>query len=290
MRAAIDFGLTNIDIVEQDGDGPVQRFMLPCAAVHANAVDGDLVRRVLRETGHSLRDFERLIVTGGQHRRLPPQIDGIPVSGVDEVKAIGRGGLYLSGLPEALVVSAGSGTAMVAARSTARSAERTAAPDGGYHHATGSAVGGGTLQGLGRLLVGTSDAPEIDRLAAQGNANAVDLTLLEATGGILGRLPPDANAVNFGRVARVSARDAAWAPSREDVAAGLVRMIGQVIAVIAINAAHAEGLEHIVVVGHLVDLPSVRDVLSTVAGYYQASIRVPDTPGIATAVGALLMN
>ena len=274
MRAAIDFGLTITDIVVQDDDGALQRFLVPSQG----KVDAEELRRVLETSGKKIGDFQRLIVTGGQHRHLPGQIDGVPVSGVGEVTAIGRGGLTLAGLPEALVVSAGSGTAMVAAR-----AEE-------IHHATGSAVGGGTLQGLGKLLLGTSNALEIDALAAQGNSNAVDLTLLEATGGILGRLPADANAVNFGRIARKSNEDPSWCPAREDVAAGLVLMIGQVIAVIAINAARAEGLSKIVVVGHLVDLPTVRKVLATVAGYYQASIIVPDTPGIATAIGALVSS
>ncbi len=272
MRAAIDFGLTNIDIVTQDGDGSLLRYMTPSAGV----ADEALVRRVVQSTGHPLGDFDQVAVTGGQHRFLPKSIDGIPIRAVDEVKAIGRGGLYLTGLPEALVVSAGSGTAMVASR------------DGEFHHVTGSAVGGGTLQGLGRLLLGTADALAIDRLAVQGDANAVDLTLLEATGGILGRLPADANAVNFGRVARLG--DSSPTPPPADVAAGLVRMVGQVIAVIAINAAHAEGLHKVVVVGHLVDLPSVRNVLSTVAGYYQADITVPESPGIATAAGALMLE
>lgn len=274
MRAAIDFGLTITDIVIQNGDGALRRFLVPSRG----AVDADELRRVLETTGQKMGDFQRLIVTGGQHRHLPNQVDGVPLSGVDEVKAIGRGGLTLAGLAEALVVSAGSGTAMVAARA------------GEAHHATGSAVGGGTLQGLGKLLLGTADALEIDALAAQGNSNVVDLTLLEATGGILGRLPADANAVNFGRIARKSNADPNWHPAREDVAAGLVLMIGQVIAVIAINAARAEGLRKIVVVGHLVDLPTVRKVLSTVAGYYQADIIVPDTPGIATAIGALVSS
>jgi type II pantothenate kinase len=274
MRAAIDFGLTNIDVAVQAPGGVLQRCMLPSTG----NVDVAQLERALKATGHDLAAFDHVAVTGGQHRRLPRQVGKLTVSGVDEVTAIGRGGLYLAGFAEALVVSAGSGTAMVAARPA------------GVHHATGSAVGGGTLQGLGKLLLGTSDALEIDALACKGNSNAVDLTLLEATGGVLGRLPADANAVNFGRIARLKDGDPAAQPSREDVAAGLVLMIGQVIAVIAINAARAEGLQHIVVVGHVVDLPSVRKVLSTVAGYYQASITVPDMPGAATAIGALMSD
>ncbi len=274
MRAAIDFGLTNLDIVVEDAGGRFQMHTIPAAGT----VDVAQLERAIHTTGYAAAEYDRIIVTGGQHRRLPSQYGDIPIRGVSEVNAIGRGGLYLANLREALVVSAGSGTAMIAAC------------DSSFRHATGSAVGGGTLQGLGRLLLGTADAPEIDELAALGDSNAVDLTLLEATGGALGHLPVDANAVNFGRIPRMAGSDARWIPSRADVAAGLVVMVGQVIAVIAINAARAEGLEQIVVVGHLVDLPGVRRVLATVAGYYDARIMVPETPGYATAIGALMSD
>lgn len=271
MRAAVDFGLTNIDVVVQAQGSAQQYFTLPTEG----DVDVNQLRRALGATGYRLEEFRTIAVTGGQHRRLPGVSEGLTLTPVDEVSAVGRGGLTLSQLPEALVVSAGSGTAIVAARR------------GDVHHATGSAVGGGTLQGLGRLLLGTADPIEIDALAGQGDSNGVDLSLIEATGGVLGRLPADANAVNFGRVARMSHVDPAWRAKREDVAAGLVLMIGQVIAVIAINAARAEGLEHIVIVGHLVDMSSVRRVLKTVAGYYSADIVFPEFPGYATAIGAL---
>ena len=274
MRAAVDFGLTNTDVIVQRTDGTLQQCMVPSIG----RVDAQQLECVLAAAGYELGDFNHIAVTGGKHRKLPPQIGNVHITGINEVTAIGRGGLHLSGYSEALVVSAGSGTAMVAAHT------------GEYHHATGSAVGGGTLQGLGKLLLGTADAPTIDALALQGDSNGVDVTLLEATGGVLGRLPADANAVNFGRVARLDQDQPDWLPRREDVAAGLVLMIGQVIAVIAINAARAEGLQHIVVVGHVVDLPSVRRVLNTVAGYYQASIIVPDKPGSATAIGALMSD
>jgi type II pantothenate kinase len=233
-------------------------------------------RPILEQFAALLERFgplERVAVTGGQYRLLPDQVGGTRLVKISEVNAIGRGGLYLAGLEEALVVSAGSGTAMVAAR------RRSAA------HVTGSAVGGGTLQGLGRLLLGETDPLAIDRLALQGDANHVDLTLVEAVGAAVGRLPVNANAVNFGRVAQAGTLPL---PASRDIAAGLVRLVGQVIAVIAINAARAEGLERIVVTGHLVDLLSVRKVLDEVAGFYGANITIPPNPGTGTAVGALV--
>jgi len=262
MSASFDLGISNIDILLRRGS-QLEHTCLPNTG-----------RPVLEQFEALLERFgplKRAAVTGGQYRLLPDQVGGTRLVKISEVAAIGRGGLYLSKLEEALVVSGGSGTAMVAARG------RTAT------HVTGSAVGGGTLQGLGRLLLGKTDPLEIDRLALQGDANHVDLTLVEAVGAAVGRLPLNANAVNFGLVVQ---EGVLLLP--QDVAAGLVRLVGQVIAVIAINAAHAEGLENIVVTGHLVDLLSVRQVLDEVAGFYGAKIIIPPNPGTGTALGALV--
>lgn len=276
MQVAIDFGLTNVDVVAmQNADA---RQIAQMAVIPSQRkVDVAQVRRALAALNREAGDFERICVTGGQHRRLPDQIDGTPVVKVGEIEAIGFGGLHLArrempDLSEALVVSAGSGTAMIAVR------------NGSAQHVTGSAVGGGTLLGLCKLLIGTTDPHEINRLALAGDSNKVDITLIEATGGAIGRLPADANAVNFGRAATLEWADVA----REDMAAGVAVLVGQVIAVIAINAARAERLEQIVVVGHLVDLACMRRVLDTVAGYYGARIMIPSLPGYATAIGALL--
>ncbi|MCL6512262.1 MAG: Fumble domain-containing protein [Anaerolineae bacterium] len=276
MQVAIDFGLTNVDVVAmQNADARqiAQMAMIPSQ----RKVDVAQVRRALAALNREAGDFERICVTGGQHRRLPDQIDGTPVVKVGEIEAIGFGGLHLArrempDLSEALIVSAGSGTAMIAVR------------NGSAQHVTGSAVGGGTLLGLCKLLIGTTDPHEINRLALAGDSNKVDITLIEATGGAIGRLPADANAVNFGRAATLEWADVA----REDMAAGVAVLVGQVIAIIAINAARAERLEQIVVVGHLVDLACMRRVLDTVAGYYGARIMIPSLPGYATAIGALL--
>ena len=264
LPASFDLGISNIDVLLRRGS-ELEHTRLPNTG-----------RPVLEQVEALLKRFgplEQAAVTGGQYRLLPDQVCGTRLVKISEVAAIGRGGLVLSGLEQALVVSGGSGTAMVATRG------RTAA------HVTGTAVGGGTLQGLGRLLLGTLDALEIDRLALQGDANHVDLTLVEAVGAAVGRLPLNANAVNFGRLTQPGVSSL---PARWDIAAGLVRLVGQVIAVVAINAARAEGFETILVTGHLVDLASVRKVLDEVAGFYGAIITIPPNPGTGTAMGALV--
>jgi type II pantothenate kinase len=266
MWAAIDFGITNTDVVVRRRTG-LDHIRLTTTQ-HPIL---DQLRSVIRRIEDSDNQIEEVAVTGGRYRELPEHAGSLPITKVNEIQAIGCGGLFLAKMEEALVVSAGSGTAMVAAR------------NGSAVHVTGSAVGGGTLQGLGQLLLGTNDALEIDRLAMLGNANTTDLTLIEAVGEKVGSLPVDANAVNFGRLAREEIN-----LSPPDLAAGLVRLVAQVIAVIAINAAKSQQLDSIVFTGHLVDLKSICKVLNEVAGYYGAHMIVPRQPGAGTAIGALI--
>lgn len=272
MRAAIDFGISNIDAVTHVGSD-LRRWTQPSQGTPSP----ELVAAVLANGGLRLEDMQRIAVTGGQHRSLPQTIGASQVVPVGELAAIGRGGQALAeemgihyGTP-LLVVSAGSGTAVVAARGDQ------------YAHITGSGVGGGTLLGLGRLLLDTVVPAEIDGLAAVGDPNGADLALRDVISGPIGSLPPDATAVNFGRLARQSTP-----VRREDLAAALVTLVGQVIAVTAINAARAQQLDHVVVIGHLTDMPSVRRVLGQVGDYYGMRLTLPPDAGYSTAIGALL--
>lgn len=264
--AAIDFGASNTDVVVREGHA-MRHWTLPSEG----QPDEARVRRVLEAGGVAPRDVDWIAVTGGNRALLPRTIDDRVLQRVDEVRAIGRGGLALAHLDSALVTSAGSGTACVAATGD------------DAHHVTGTGVGGGTLVGLGRMLLDTVNPREIDALAQAGSDTTHNLTIAEVLGGAIGSLPPETTAVNFGRVARHPVN-----ASREDTAAALVNMVGQVIAVIAINAARAQQLPHVVIVGHLTDLPSIRRVFGLVAKFYGATILTPDAGGSATAMGALL--
>lgn len=272
--AAIDFGISNTDAVARVA-GELRYWTRPTAG----QPDPDLVRAILAKGGVELSSLRRLAVTGGRHRLLPDQIGDCAVVRVSEVEAIGRGGAALSELPKedsaapVLVVSAGSGTAVVEARGDR------------YTHVTGTGVGGGTLLGLSRLLLRTTDPREIDALARRGDPNGADLSLADVVSGPIGQLPANATAVNFGRLARHD-----LAVSREDLAAALVTLVGQVIGLIAINAARARQVERIIVTGHLIDMDSVRDALKQVSDIYGTRITLPPNAGYGTALGALLRS
>ena len=269
--AAIDFGNSNTDLVAII-DGELQIFHQP----HVDLPNVELVRSLLRQARIDQSLLTNLVVTGGHHQRLPDVIDGIAVTPVNEVTAIGRGGQALAALEPTsaqplLIVSGGSGVAYIRAQGKA------------CQHVTGTGVGGGALVGLAHLLLDTTSAAEIDALAQQGDPNCVDLPLPEVVSGPIGNLPPDTTAVNFGRLMRAHAQY-----SRMDLAAALVTLVAQVVATIAINAARAHSAERIVAVGHLTDMASMRRAIARTGAFFGQPIETPQPAGHATALGALL--
>jgi type II pantothenate kinase len=282
MILGLDFGLTNLDgALGQDGQ-LLRGWRQPTQGPASEKV----MRAALETGGVNLHDLTAIGTTGGRHKDLPSSIEGVPIRPIGEAQSVGRGGLALggltvAGLEAALVVSAGTGTSMISARRISKNGET------GYElkHVTGSAVGGGTLLGLGKLLLGTSNPLEIGELASRGDPAGVDSTLVDVIGGGIGHLPADATAVNLGRLVKLQT-----APTREDLAAGLVTLVSQVIAVIALNAAAANNLERIVIVGHLPDLEPIQVAIRRVWGFYGVPNPpiFPENAGFATALGAAL--
>lgn len=273
MQAAIDFGISNTDVVARV-DGELRHWNQP----YDGDPDEDSVRAILLAGGVRLDDLEQLAVTGGRHKLLPERLGRTRVIPLNEVQAIGRGGQAILGLSEAerrqplLVASAGSGTAMIRAQGD------------DYAHVSGTGVGGGTMLGLARLLLGTLNPQEIGELALAGDRNGADLSLADVITGPIGHLPADATAVNFGRLARPSFHGEV---RREDLAAALVNLVAQTIGLITVNTAHAYGCERIVVIGHMLDMAYFRHILHLVGKYYTTPMILPEAPGCATALGAL---
>jgi type II pantothenate kinase len=272
-QAAIDFGISNTDVVARI-DGALRHWNQP----YDGDPDEESVRAILAAGGIDLDDLGRLAVTGGRHKLLPAVLGSTQILPVNEVLAIGRGGQAILGLNGAsrseptMVVSAGSGTALIKAAGDS------------FAHVSGTGVGGGTMLGLARLLLGTLDPVEIGGLALAGDRNSADLSLADVITGPIGSLPADATAVNFGRLGRRSFHGEV---SRPDLAAALVNLVAQTIGLVTVNAAKAYGCDRIVVIGHMLDMDYFRNVLGLVGKYYATTMILPEAPGCATALGAL---
>lgn len=279
MIVGVDFGSSVTDAVILAGAEPLAHAELS----YPGPASVDVLARVLSsladETAFDPASTEAIAVTGGRSRELPDDYEGSQVVKISEPEAAARGALSLAGLTSALVVSCGTGTAMVGADSTRDS----------YAHVMGTPVGGGTLQAFGRLLLGGRSASQVAALAARGTAAKVDTTLADVLGGSLDGLPPTATAVSLGRVgAAEGTRLASFEPA--DLAAGLCTMVAQTVALIALGAARSLGSPPVVFVGRVSLYPVIKAMIEAVFDVY----RYPHVPLFpldrerATALGAAL--
>ena len=270
----MDFGGTNFDVLISH-DGELSRRLFPAG----QSLSEDVVLSLLQHSGIPDPAALRWIaVTGGRHKALPDAIAGTPLVKVEELRAIGRGGALASGLDEGLVVSLGTGTAMVGVRR------------GSFAHMGGTGVGGGTLLGLSRLLLGTADATAIDALAERGDPGRIDLTVGDIVGGPVGMVPASATASHFGKASGVIA--GTWVgddaqPGREHVAAALLNLVGQATCRLALLAANAYGYDHVILIGHLADLVGIHRAAEHIGMLFGGRLVIPPHPGFAIALGAM---
>ncbi len=264
--AAIDFGGSVTDVVVRDAAG--ERLASRAAVSGPSTTD---IARLLTETGGEGFVPEFVAVTGGRSASLHAPEADLPVEAVDESRAVAAGALRCGVADPAIVVSLGTGTGMVLAR-----------PPDEPLRLLGSGIGGGTLIGLSRLLLGTEDVAEIGGLAQRGDASRCDLTVGDIVGGAIGPIGASATAAHFGRLTRA---DGSSRP--EDVAAALVGLIGQNALRLAIDAVVLHGARSIVLLGHVLDVPGFREVIRATPGLDTDFVRMPADAGFAVARGAL---
>jgi type II pantothenate kinase len=216
----------------------------------------------------------RIVATGGGADHFGPEIAGIGLERDDEFSAWARGAPLLAGqegieLPARyLLVSLGTGTSILLIA------------DGESRRVGGSALGGGTLLGLGELLLGTPHFEEIAALADRGDRRRVDLLVgdIYAQGAIsLGR---DLNASSFAKLA--SRRP-------EDIAHALTGLIGENLGLICAHLAQLHGARSVLYCGStLVANPALRAVLANLGRMTSCSVAFLERGGFGGAVGAAL--
>jgi type II pantothenate kinase len=266
MIIGIDIGGTTTDIAGLD-KGKIQNPTSVKADDPIASAAGAL-GKFLELNSVSLSEIEFIAATGVGSSQIKENLLGIPVLKVDEFDAIGTAGAYLTGLQEAIVVSMGTGTAIVHVKKDMIS------------HWGGSGVGGGTMVGLADQLLNINTIKTLMDKASKGRLKMVDLTVGDIAGGALVDLPESATASNFGKVSD-EANDS-------DIAIAIINLVAQTIALMGISAARAEGLNDIVLTGKLSILPLIRKVMDGVSRLYQTNFLVPEYAEFGTAIGAAI--
>ncbi len=216
----------------------------------------------------SLKDIEKVMMTGVGSTFLADELYGIEAEHVTEFECVGRGGLYLSGLEKAIIVSMGTGTSIVHARK---------GHDVEYMGGTG--VGGGTLIGLSKKLLGISDINALIEVAAEGNLENVDLRISDITKKDIG-LESNMTAANFGKVSDIA--------STGDLALGIINMVFESVGMLAVFAARSKNINDVILTGNLARLPQASMIADTFSSLFGLNFTIPENAEFATAIGAAL--
>ena len=216
----------------------------------------------------SLSDVEQVMLTGVGSAYIDTPIYGLPTGKAEEFLADGLGARYETGLDRMIVVSMGTGTSLVQC-------------DGPrIEHIGGIGIGGGTLQGLSRILLKTYDIKQVSTLAMQGDISNINLLIGDISAQPLPGLPMDATASLFGN-AKSNA-------SREDIALGLVCLVLQSIGSGTILSSLNTGIKEFVLIGNLTLLPQCKEVFPAMERLYHVHFRIPKYSEFCTAIGAAL--
>ena len=226
------------------------------------------VGKLINDNGLKTDDISRINITGVGASYTTTPVFGIETVVVEEFISTGLGGLYLSGLDHAVVVSMGTGTAYLDAKYDK------------VTHIIGSGVGGGTLAGLCNATLGVEDVLKLSEMAKEGSITNCDLTIGDITKKAIPGLPMDATASNFGKVADDL--------SREDKAVGIFNLVYQSIGSMSVLTSRICGINDIVFTGQLTAIPVCKDLLIPFAKLYDVNFIVPDNAVFATAIGSCL--
>ncbi len=266
MIIGIDVGISTTKIVGLS-EGRVISPIRITAADQVTSLYGAF-GKFLHDNHIELSDVEQVMVTGVGSAYIDKNIYGIPTKKVDEFVADGLGARFESGLDKAIVVSMGTGTSFVQCEGDE------------IRHIGGIGIGGGTLQGLARVMLNTRDPKQIDTLAKQGNIHNINLLIGDISKHPLPGLPMDATASLFSK--------AQYDAPKEDIALGIVYMVLQAIGSAAILSALNSGIKDFVLIGNLTLWPQCKDIYPMLEKFYKVRFHIPEYAEFCTAIGAAL--
>ncbi len=226
--------------------------------------------KFLSENSLSLSGIEKVLMTGVGSTFFQKSVYDLPCETVQEFRSIGLGGLYLSGLSRAIVVSLGTGTAVVYAENGKE-----------MEYLGGTGVGGGTLLGLARQMLRIDNIKHLLQLAEGGDLSKIDLRISDMSRkDSLTAMPMEMTAANFGKMSDMA--------SREDIALGILNMVYETIAMVAMFAARSKGVTDIVLTGNMAVTEYAKSFFPRLSKMFNLNFMIPDRAQFATAIGTAL--
>lgn len=230
--------------------------------------------RFTMENGIGLEDIDRVLMTGVGSSFINKPLYSLECEKVSEFRCVGKGGLYLSGLDEAIVVSMGTGTAIMHAK---RDGDNISS-----EYLGGTGVGGGTLIGLSRKMLGVDNIEHFEQLCSDGDLSNIDLRIKDMSSDHTFQINDDITASNFGKLSDLA--------TPNDIALGIANMVGETIAMLAVFAARSYGITNVVLTGNLTAIKAVANVFEGLESMFQIKFIIPEQSQFATVIGAALCD
>ena len=272
----IDVGGSTTKIVGIRYDGDKMELIAPMLVRATDAITSvyGAFGKFTMQNNLSLEDIDRVLMTGVGASFIDKPLYSLNCEKVSEFNAVGNGGIYLSGLDEAIVVSMGTGTAIMHAKS-----------EGGKtvtKYLGGTGVGGGTLLGLSRRMIGVDTVEHFEQLCESGNLDNVDLRIKDMSSDDTFQINRDMTASNFGKLSDIA--------TQSDVALGIANMVGETIAMLAVFAARNYGIKTVVLTGNLTAIGAVAGVFEGLEEMFGIEFIIPEQSQFATVIGAALCD
>lgn len=217
---------------------------------------------------NNIKNIDKIVATGINAKKLDLSKYNVPVEFVEEFIAIGTGGLSLSKKEKAIIVSVGTGTALIRAEGKT------------FKHLGGTGVGAGTLTNLCNKFAGIKSFDEILELSKQGNLDNIDLRIKDLTDENIQTLPPELTLANFGKLDKNA--------SKADIVIGLLNMVFEVIGMMTAFASINDEIKDVVLIGNIASIPVVKDILKKIEKTHNVKFTITENPQYAVAIGAII--
>jgi type II pantothenate kinase len=264
MIIGIDIGSTTTKAVSLE-DGKIVKRIKTKAEDAVTSATGAFGKMIV-ENGIRMPDIKRIMITGAGATKIKGDLFGIPTKKVNEITAIGTGGLFLSGRDNIVIVNIGTGTAIIEASKSK------------IIHLGGSGVGGGTILGLAKKLLSLSDFEDVMKLAVSGSLDPVDLLLEDIMATDYGFLSKKSTASNLGKMLDTA--------RNEDIALGIINLVYEVIGMLAVFAARSRNIDRVIVSGSGSYNPLGQKFLSNITAMHSVVFEYLADAEYTTAVGA----
>ena len=145
----------------------------------------------------------------------------------------------------------------------------------------GTGVGGGTLIGLSKKMLGIDTIEHIEAFCDGGDLSKVNLRLGDISNAdVFPGINTNLTASNFGNVSDIA--------DKHDLALGIVNMVAETVAMLAIFAARGHGIHDIVLTGNLATMSPICEVFAELRNTFNVHFTIPQNAQFGTVIGAAL--